>query len=107
MYEHLIKFPHVKKNYKYFIGYLSNDCRVKPVHIALSKTSACVKSYDGQTKWMYFFKGTWWLIGKIFFKKLKHIKKEFDSKPVCNKYGDEATGFHDNESLSGILIMLA
>ena len=58
MYEHLIKFPHVKKNYKYFIGYLYDDCRVKPVHIALSKTSACVKSYDGQTKWMYFFNGT-------------------------------------------------
>ena len=42
------------KNYKY-IGYLYNDNKVKPLHIMLPKTSACdVKSYDGQTKWMYF-----------------------------------------------------
>ena len=39
-----------EKNYKYFIGYLYNDHKVKPLH----KTSTYVKSYDGQTKWMYF-----------------------------------------------------
>ena len=40
-----------EKNYKYFIGYH----KVKPLHIILPKTSACVKNYDGQTtKWMYF-----------------------------------------------------
>ena len=43
-----------EKNYKYFIGYLYNDCKVKPSNILLPKTSAYVKSYDGQTKWMYF-----------------------------------------------------
>ena len=43
-----------EKNYKYFIGYLYNDHKVKPSHVKLPKTSACVKSYDGQTKWMYF-----------------------------------------------------
>ena len=43
-----------EKNYKYFIGYLYNDNKVKPLHIMLPKTSAYVKSYDGQTKWMYF-----------------------------------------------------
>ena len=43
-----------EKNYKYFIGYLYNDHKVKPLHIMLPKTSAYVKSYDGQTKWMYF-----------------------------------------------------
>ena len=43
-----------KKNYQYFIGYLNNDHKVKPLHIMLPKTSAYVKSYDGQTKWMYF-----------------------------------------------------
>ena len=42
------------KNYKYFIGYFCNDNKVKPLHIMLPKTSAYVKSYDGQTKWMYF-----------------------------------------------------
>ena len=43
-----------EKNYKYFIGYLYNDDRIKPLHMMLSKTSAYVKSYDGQNKWMYF-----------------------------------------------------
>ena len=38
---------------KYFIAYLYNDNKVKPLHVMLPKTSAFVKSYDGQTKWMY------------------------------------------------------
>ena len=42
------------KNYKYFIGYFYNANKVKPLNIMLPKTSAYVKSYDGQTKWMYF-----------------------------------------------------
>ena len=41
-----------EKNYKYFIGYLYNGNKVKPLNIMLSKTSAYVKVYDGQTKWM-------------------------------------------------------
>ena len=43
-----------KRNYKYFIGYLYNNYKIKPLHIVLSKTSAYIKSYDRQTKWMYF-----------------------------------------------------
>ena len=43
-----------EKNYKYFIGYLYNDHKVKPLHLVLPKTSAYVKRCDGQTKWMYF-----------------------------------------------------
>ena len=43
-----------EKHYKYFIGYLYNDNKVMPLHINLSNTSAYVKNYDGQTKWMYF-----------------------------------------------------
>ena len=43
-----------EKNYKYFIGYLHNDDKVKSLHIMLSKTSVYVKSYDGQTKWINF-----------------------------------------------------
>ena len=43
-----------EKNYKYFIGYLYNDHKVKTLHIMIPKTSAYVKSYDGQIKWMYF-----------------------------------------------------
>ena len=44
-----------EKDYKYFIGYVDDDYKIKPVHTMLSKTSAYVKSCDGETKWMYFF----------------------------------------------------
>ena len=33
---------------------MCNNYKVKPLHIMLPKTSAYVKSYDGQTKWMCF-----------------------------------------------------
>ena len=46
------KISFSKKNYKHFICYLYNDH--KSLHIMLPKTSAYVKSYDGQTKWMYY-----------------------------------------------------
>ena len=39
-----------KKIYKYFIGYLCDDYRIKPLQIILSKRSAYIKSYDGQSK---------------------------------------------------------
>ena len=45
----------MKKNYKYFIGNLHNDNKVKPLHIMFPKTRAYVKIYDGQTKWICFF----------------------------------------------------
>ena len=44
-----------EKRYKYFIGYLYNDYKFKPLHIMLPKTSAYLKSYDGQTKCLYFW----------------------------------------------------
>ena len=44
-----------KNHHKYFNGYLYNNNKVKPLYLILPKTSAYVKSYDGQTKWMYFF----------------------------------------------------
>ena len=43
-----------EKSYKYFIGYLCNNDKVRPLHITLPKIGAYVKSYDGETKWMYF-----------------------------------------------------
>ena len=46
-----------EKNSKYFVGYLHNNHKVKPLHIMLPKTSVYVKSYDGHTKWMYFLIG--------------------------------------------------
>ena len=48
------KISFVEKNYKHFIGYLYNGNKVKPLNIMLTKTSAYVKIYDGQTTWMYF-----------------------------------------------------
>ena len=43
-----------KKKYKYFIYYLYNNFKVKLLHIILPKTSAYVKGFDGETKWMHF-----------------------------------------------------
>ena len=43
-----------EQNYKYFISYLYNGNKVKRLNIILSKASEYVKSYDRQTKWIYF-----------------------------------------------------
>ena len=73
------------------------------------KTTAYVKRYDEQTKWMYFLIEDNDLLEKfntIWDKVSTGIKKEFDSKPVCNKnclktkiksYDDEVTNFYDKE----------
>ena len=77
-----------EKNYKYFIGYLHNGIKVKPLNIMLPKTSAYVKSYDRQTKWMYFLIEDDDLLEKyntIWVKVSADIKKEFDSEPVYNE----------------------
>ena len=42
------------ENYKHFIDYLYNDDKGKPLHIIVPKASTYVKSYDGQTKLLYF-----------------------------------------------------
>ena len=46
----------MKKNINtyYINNYLYNNHKVKPLHKMLPKTSGYVKSYDGQTKRMYF-----------------------------------------------------
>ena len=92
-----------KTNYKSIIGYLYDDYKVKPFHILLMNTSTYVKSYDGQTKWMYFLIEDNDLLGKyntIWVKVRADIKKEFYSEHVYSKniwrtkiksYGDEAT----------------
>ena len=62
-----------------------NDDKVKPLHIILPKTSASVKSYDGQPKWMEFLTENDDLFKKcntIWDKVSNDIKKEFDSKPA-------------------------
>ena len=71
----------------------------------LPKSSACVKSYDGPTKWMHFLIEDDDLLEKyttIWDNVGTDIRKEFDSGPVCNKkflktkiksYFDEAIDF--------------
>ena len=97
-----------EKNYKCFIGYLYDNHKVKPLHIMLPKTTAYVKSYDGQTKWMYFLTEDDLLekYNTIWDKVSADIKKEFDSKPVYNKsylktkiksHGNEVTDFYDKK----------
>ena len=53
------------------------------------KASTCVKSYDGQTKWIYFLIGDDNLLKKyntIWHKVSIDIKKEFNSEPVYNNF---------------------
>ena len=67
------------------INYLYNDHKVKPLHIILPKTSAYVRSYDRQTKWMYFLIENDDLLEKystVWDKVSTDIKNGFDSKPV-------------------------
>ena len=71
----------------------------------LPKTSVYVKSYDRQTKWMYFFIEDDDLLEKyntIWDKVSTDMKKEFDREPVYNKeflktkiksHGHEVTDF--------------
>ena len=67
---------------------MCNDNKVKPLHIILPKTSAYVKSYDGQTKRTDFWIEDDDLLKKyntIWDKVSADIKKEFDSESVYNK----------------------
>ena len=103
------KISFSEKNYKYFISYLYDDYKFKPLHIMLPKTKAYVKIYDGQTEWMIFLIKTEDLLNKyniIWDKVISVIKKKSDSKPVCNNifwktkitsYGDDTTNFHNKE----------
>ena len=74
----------------------------------LPEKSAYVKTYDEQTKWMYFLIGDDDLIKKYItiWDKVSWYKNEFDCKPVYNKnflktkmasHSDEGTDFHDKK----------
>ena len=69
----------MKKNYKYFIGYLYNDHKVKPLHIMLLKTSAYVKIYDG----------------KFMMEKFKPVYNKIFLKTKIKSHGNEVTDFYD------------
>ena len=76
----------------------------------LPKSTACIKSYDGKTNWMYFFKEDDELLetyNEIWNKVNNSIKEELNFEPIYNKkflknktrsYGNEATDFLDNIS---------
>ena len=75
----------------------------------LPKTSTDLKSYDGQTTWMYFLIEDGELLEKcntIWDKVSADIKREFESEPVFNKeilktkiksHGDEVTDLYDKK----------
>ena len=44
-----------EKNYKNFISYIDNDYEIKKISMILPKMDTYIKSYDRETKWMYFF----------------------------------------------------
>ena len=75
-----------EKNYKYIIGCLYDDYKIKPLDTAvLPKTKAYLKSCNGQTKWMYFLIENDDLLKKynnIWNKLSTDIKKEFDNESV-------------------------
>ena len=84
---------------------MHNDNKVKPL-LMFSKTSAYVKSYEGQTKWMYLLiedDGSLEKYNTIGDKvKFADIKKKLDSEPVYDKnflktkmksHSDEVTDF--------------
>ena len=96
---------------------MHNDNRVKPLHIMLPTRSTYVKSYYGQTKWMYLDEGDELLekYNTIWDKVSVDIKEEFDSEAVYNKnflktkiksHGVEVTDFYDKKFLRWTLIIL-
>ena len=98
-----------EKIYKYFIGYLYNDNKAKPLHALLPKWSTCVRSYNEQTKLVYFLIEDVDLLKEytICEKNSADIKKAFDSVPFYNKeflkrtiksHGDDVTDFYDKET---------
>ena len=77
-----------EKIYKCFIVYLNDDLKISPLHIIYLIKSAYIKSYDGETKWMYFliedgellktYNNIWNEVGN-------RIRKEFVSEPIYNE----------------------
>ena len=94
-------------NYIYFVAYLYNHHKVKPFYIIFLKQALNVKSCDGKTKWMHILNENDDFLKEhttIWDKVSTDIEKEFDSKPVYNKFFlktkrksdlDEVTGFYN------------
>ena len=68
---------------------MDNDHKVKPLHIMLPIKSPYVKSYDEQTKWMYFLIEDDDLLEEcitILDKVSADIKIQFDRAPVYKSF---------------------
>ena len=108
-----------EKSYKYFIGYLYNDNKVKALNIMLPKTSAYIKVMrDKLNGCIYSLKDNVVniinAINIIWDNLSGNIKKKFDSKPICNKnylkpkikcHGDEVTNFYNKERLTLMILV--
>ena len=105
-----------EKIYNYFIGYKDDDHKFKPLLTIFPKMNVYVKSYAGQTKWIYYFfiedhkllekYNSIWNNSSSSKKVSNSSKKEHDCEPIYNEkflktkirsYTHEATDFHDNE----------
>ena len=90
------------KNHKYFIGYLYNGHKVKPLHIMFPKIrrlNECI--FLSKIDWR------WWTIKKyniIWDKVSANVEREFDGEPFYNKeffkikvksHSDEVTDFFE------------
>ena len=104
-----------KNYYKYFIGYLCDHDKIKPLHKMLPKLKTYVKIYEVQTESMYFsiIKNDDLLnkCNTIWDKGSSDIRKEIHGKLVHKKvflkakmkfYNDEATAFHNKGVPNGL-----
>ena len=99
------KISYDEKNYGFFVGYVDKN-KIKLFSIILPKMNTYVKSYDAETKQMYFSIEDNELFKKcnnIWIDVISSMKREFDSKPIHNErsliskiksYTDEAVDFH-------------
>ena len=72
---------------------MDDDYKIKSLHIMLPQTSAYVKGFDGQIKWIHFLIKDDELLKKyndIWNKVSNSMKKRFDSEPVYDKKNSES-----------------
>ena len=51
----LILIKKVKKNYRYCVGFIGDDYRIKSLRLIIPKTMSYLKGCDGETKQTFFF----------------------------------------------------
>ena len=97
-----------EKSFKYFIGYLYGNHKVKPLHLIYPKSRSYVKSYNRQIKWMYFltedddlleqYNTNWDKVSADIKKNLSIIEPDYNKnflKTKIKSHCDEVTDFYD------------